>query len=180
MPANGSAGPHAGGTAIAECYNRVPGEHVDTEPFPIAPARISSTESANLVTNGQSPDTASKASGPIYHSLARNLTAGTLCALTMVAYAGSCTSLIFSGRLAVYSEQGMLAALVSSIVTVLVLSCFSSFRLSLGGLIPTLPRFSRSRQRPSPPRSSRNRAATTALSCRRCSRSSPFRPSAAA
>ncbi len=51
----------------------------------------------------------------------------------MVAYAGSCTNLIFSGRLAMFEAQGMLAALVSSIVTVLVLSFFSSFRLSLGG-----------------------------------------------
>jgi SulP family sulfate permease len=51
----------------------------------------------------------------------------------MVAYAGSCTNLIFSGRLAPFGGQGMLAALVSSVVTVLVLSQTSSFRLSLGG-----------------------------------------------
>jgi SulP family sulfate permease len=51
----------------------------------------------------------------------------------MVAYAGSCANLIFSGALGGYGAVGMMAALVSSIVSVLVLSQFSSFPLSLGG-----------------------------------------------
>jgi SulP family sulfate permease len=86
-----------------------------------------------LAANGQSPD--SQRADPLGagRRVARNATAGALGAVMMVAYAGSCTNLIYSGRLAQFGGQGMLGALVSTIVTVLVLSRLSSFRLSLGG-----------------------------------------------
>jgi sulfate permease, SulP family len=59
--------------------------------------------------------------------------AGALCSVVMVAYAGSCANLIFSGTLSRFGSEGMLAALVSTVITVIVLSRFSSFSLSLGG-----------------------------------------------
>lgn len=80
----------------------------------------------SISTDRVSPPSVSRA-------LSRNLTAGALCALVMVAYAGSCANLIFSGSLAIYGGVGMLAALIGSIVAVLALSQFSSYPLSLGG-----------------------------------------------
>jgi sulfate permease, SulP family len=65
--------------------------------------------------------------------LAGNLLAGAVCSVVMVAYAGSCSGLVFSGSLSGFGGQGMLAALVGTVVTVLVLSRWSSFEFSLGG-----------------------------------------------
>ncbi len=50
-----------------------------------------------------------------------------------LAYAGSFANLIFGGALAPYASRAMLAALISSVITMLVLSLRSSFEFSLGG-----------------------------------------------
>jgi len=64
---------------------------------------------------------------------AGDLVAGAVCALVLVAYAGSCSGLIFSGPLNRFVGQGMVSALISTVLTILVLSRWSSYRLSLGG-----------------------------------------------
>lgn len=62
-----------------------------------------------------------------------NGVAGLLAAIVAFAYAGSFGQLIFDGTLAPHVGQGILAALVTSIVTMLVLSFRSSFTYSVGG-----------------------------------------------
>ncbi len=62
-----------------------------------------------------------------------NAVAGLLAAIVAFAYAGSFGQLIFDGSLAPYVGQGILAALVTSVISMLVLSLRSSFAFSVGG-----------------------------------------------
>ena len=65
-----------------------------------------------------------------------NITAAGLSAIVTFAYAGSFGQLVFSGSLAPFVGQAILAALVSSIAMLLMLSWFSSLRFSVGGPDP--------------------------------------------
>lgn len=62
-----------------------------------------------------------------------NLVAAGLCAIVTFAYAGSFGQLVFDGELAPYVGRGILAALVSSVAVLLVLSWSSSLNFSVGG-----------------------------------------------
>ncbi len=62
-----------------------------------------------------------------------NLVAAALCAVVIVAYSGSFGGLLFGGPLEPFVGRGVLAALVSSIVVLLMLAWRSSFFFSLGG-----------------------------------------------
>ena len=62
-----------------------------------------------------------------------NLIAAALCALVTIAYAGSFGGLVFGGALDAYVGRAVLAALVSSIVVMVVLAWRSSFYFCLGG-----------------------------------------------
>lgn len=66
-------------------------------------------------------------------TLVPNAVAGLLAAIVAFAYAGSFGQLVFDGVLAPYVGQGILAALISSVVAMLVLSWRSSFGFSVGG-----------------------------------------------
>ena len=65
--------------------------------------------------------------------LTPNILAGGICALMTLAYASGFATLIFGGSLAAYSSQAVLAAIISSAVTILVLSWRSSFSFAMGG-----------------------------------------------
>jgi SulP family sulfate permease len=67
------------------------------------------------------------------HQLSSNLVAAGLSAVVTFAYAGSFGQLVFNGQLAPYVGQGILAALVSSVAVLLMLSWCSSLRFSVGG-----------------------------------------------
>ena len=73
----------------------------------------------------------SKSTG--FKAFAPNLFAGAICALMTLAYASGFATLIFGGSLATHSGQAVLAAIVSSAVTILVLSWRSSFSFAMGG-----------------------------------------------
>lgn len=62
-----------------------------------------------------------------------NVVAAALCAVVTFAYAGSFGQLIFDGPLAPFVGRGILAALIGSVIVMLVLSWRSSFPFSLGG-----------------------------------------------
>src|ERR1041384_2591740 len=62
-----------------------------------------------------------------------NIIAAVLCAIFTLAYAGSFGQLVFDGALAPYVGRGILAALVSSVAVLLVLSWRSSFEFTVGG-----------------------------------------------
>lgn len=62
-----------------------------------------------------------------------NVVAAVLCMVVTLAYAGSFGQLVFDGALAPYVGFGLMSALVSSVVMMLVLSWRSSFRFSIGG-----------------------------------------------
>ena len=62
-----------------------------------------------------------------------NLIAAALCALVTIAYAGSFGGLVFGGALDAYVGRAVLAALVSSILVMVVLAWRSSFYFCLGG-----------------------------------------------
>jgi SulP family sulfate permease len=64
---------------------------------------------------------------------APNVLAGTICALMTLAYASGFASLIFGGPIANHAGQAVLAAIVSSCATILVLSWRSSFGFAMGG-----------------------------------------------
>jgi SulP family sulfate permease len=66
-------------------------------------------------------------------AFASNLVAAGLSAIVTFAYAGSFGQLVFSGALAPWVGQGILAALVSSIAVLLILSWYSSLQFSVGG-----------------------------------------------
>lgn len=70
---------------------------------------------------------------PAQASFLPNVVAGALGAIVTVAYAGSFGQLIFDGALSPYVGRGILAALVSSVVVMLVLSWRSSFSFAVGG-----------------------------------------------
>lgn len=65
--------------------------------------------------------------------IGRNVVAAALCTVLTIAYAGSFGQLVFNGDLAAHVGHGILAALISSVVAMLVLSWRSSFRFSVGG-----------------------------------------------
>jgi SulP family sulfate permease len=69
----------------------------------------------------------------VLKSAGPDLLAGLLCALMTLAYASSFATLIFGGVLAPYVNQAVMAALISSVLTLLVLSWRSSFHFVLGG-----------------------------------------------
>lgn len=73
------------------------------------------------------------APGPQKESFLPNVVAGALGALVTLAYAGSFGQLIFEGALAPFVGRGILIALVSSIVVMMVLSWRSSFPFAMGG-----------------------------------------------
>ena len=62
-----------------------------------------------------------------------DLLAGGLCAVVTLAYASGFGTLIFGGVLAPYSSQGVLAAIICSVITLLALSVRSSFSFAMGG-----------------------------------------------
>jgi SulP family sulfate permease len=65
--------------------------------------------------------------------IARNVAAAALCTFVMIAYAGSFGQLVFSGVLEPQVGHGILAALVGSVVMMLVLAWRSCFSFSVGG-----------------------------------------------
>ncbi len=70
---------------------------------------------------------------PAARPFAPNVLAGAICALMTLAYASGFATLIFGGTLAPHSGQAVLAAIVSSCLTILVLSWRSSFSFAMGG-----------------------------------------------
>ena len=66
-------------------------------------------------------------------SYTSNILAGGICALMTLAYASGFAALIFGGSLAGHSGQAVLAAIIGSVVTILVLSWRSSFNFAMGG-----------------------------------------------
>jgi len=62
-----------------------------------------------------------------------DLLAGCLCAVVTLAYASGFGTLIFGGVLAPYASQGVLAAIICSIIALLSLSARSSFSFAMGG-----------------------------------------------
>lgn len=62
-----------------------------------------------------------------------NIVAAGLCTIVTFAYAGSFGQLVFDGELAPYVGRGILAALISSVAVLLVLSWCSSLNFSVGG-----------------------------------------------
>ncbi|MBN3759399.1 SulP family inorganic anion transporter [Burkholderia sp. Ac-20365] len=67
------------------------------------------------------------------HGLLGDLTAGAVSTLVMLCYAMSLGTLIFSADLARYAELGVPTALISCIVTALVIALTSSMRLNIAG-----------------------------------------------
>ena len=68
-----------------------------------------------------------------------DLLAGGLCAIVTLAYASGFGTLIFGGVLAPHSSQGVLAAIICSVITLLALSVRSSFSFAMGGPDSTCP-----------------------------------------
>ena len=62
-----------------------------------------------------------------------DLSAGTISTLVMLCYAMSLGTMIFSADLARYAELGVPTALVSCVVTALVIALTSSMRMNIGG-----------------------------------------------
>ena len=62
-----------------------------------------------------------------------DLLAGGLCAIVTLAYASGFGTLIFGGVLAPHSSQGVLAAIICSVIALLALSIRSSFSFAMGG-----------------------------------------------
>jgi sulfate permease, SulP family len=86
------------------------------------------------LTQGQTEKTARKGGlGGERHAVGSNVVAAVLCAIVTFAYAGSFGQLVFDGDLAPYVGRGILAALVSSVAVLFVLSWCSSLRFSVGG-----------------------------------------------
>lgn len=86
-----------------------------------------------MPTGWQLPMDPTPASSGKTFTIARNVVAASMCTLVTIAYAGSFGQLVFSGVLEPHVGHGILAALVSSVVMMLVLSWRSSFSFTVGG-----------------------------------------------
>ncbi|ACC74115.1 SLC26A/SulP transporter family protein [Paraburkholderia phymatum] len=80
-----------------------------------------------------SASTSRSTSAPRVAGLLGDLTAGAVSTLVMLCYAMSLGTLIFSADLARYAELGVPTALISCIVTALVIALTSSMRLNIAG-----------------------------------------------
>lgn len=99
-------------------------------PSPNAPAAVPAGSSRAAAG---APQAAGRREKKGLRSFLRNLTAGLLAAIVAFAYAGSFGQLVFDGVLAPFVGHGIIAALVSSVIAMLVLSSLSSFSFSVGG-----------------------------------------------
>ena len=66
-------------------------------------------------------------------AVVRNVAAGALCAIVAVAFAGAFGQLVFGGALSPHLGYGVRAAMVSTVVMLLVLPSRGAFRFSVGG-----------------------------------------------
>jgi SulP family sulfate permease len=84
-------------------------------------------------TGSASGSASASAAAPRVKRLLGDLTAGAVSTLVMLCYAMSLGTLIFSADLARYAELGVPTALISCIVTALVVALTSSMRLNIAG-----------------------------------------------